>query len=228
MSFAVHRDLAQRSPEWYGVRLGMVTASMVGRLITPATLKVADNETSRKVAITLAAERITGYAEPERLSSDMWRGIDEEPLARDAYSQHLSPVTECGFMVRDDWGYRIGYSPDGLIGDLGLLEIKSRNHHIHIASIISDSQVPPAVMAQLQCGLLVSGRAWIDYVSYSAGLHLWVQRIYPQPAWHKAILAAAEATEERIAEVTAAYLSRVEGLPIMEPAADLSEIQIGA
>lgn len=141
MSLTVHRDITQRSDEWYALRLGMVTASTVGGLITP-TGKVADNDTSRKLALTLAAERITGYAEPSRLSADMWRGIDEEPLARDAYSEHRSPVTECGFMVRDDWGFRIGYSPDGLVGDLGLIEVKSRLHHIHMATILSEQPAP--------------------------------------------------------------------------------------
>lgn len=221
----VHHDVTQRSDEWYALRLGMVTASTVAGLLT-ATGKVADNDTSRKLALTLAAERITGYAEPSRLSAEMWRGLDEEPLARDAYSEHLSPVTECGFMVRDDWGFSIGYSPDGLVGDVGLIEVKSRLHHVHMATILSDSDVPPAVRAQLQCALLVSGRSWIDYISYSSGMALWPWRVYPDADWQAAIVTAVTALEQRIAEVTETYHQRTEGLPVMPRTPDYAEIEV--
>lgn len=97
----------QRTDEWYAARLGMVTASSVGALLTPAG-RVADNDTARRYITALASERIAGYAEPGRISADMWRGIEEEPLARDAYAEHEAiPVAECGLMVRDDY---ISYS----------------------------------------------------------------------------------------------------------------------
>ena len=220
-------DVAQRSDEWYALRLGMVTASTVGALLTP-TGKVADNDTSRKLALTLAAERITGYAEPSRLSADMWRGIDEEPLARDAYSEHRSPVTECGFMVRDDWGFRIGYSPDGLVGDLGLIEVKSRLHHIHMATILSEQPAPTTAWTQLQCALLVSGRSWIDYVSYSSGMALWTQRVHADDGWQAAIVTAVRACEERITRIIRDYADRTHGLPVMGCTPDYSDIRIEA
>ncbi len=216
-------DVAQRSDEWYALRLGMVTASTVGALLTP-TGKVADNDTSRKLALTLAAERITGYAEPSRISADMWRGIDEEPLAREAYSEHRSPVTECGFMVRDDWGFRIGCSPDGLVGDVGQIEIKSRLHHIHMSTILAGESAPVAAWTQLQCALLVSGRSWIDYISYSAGMALWVQRVYPEHGWQAAIVTAVRACEERIAQIIRDYTELTRGLPVMGRTPDYSEI----
>lgn len=223
MSLHLYPDMEQRSDEWYAARLGVVTASAVGALLTPGG-KVAANDTSRKLALNLAAERITGYAEPARLSADMWRGIDEEPLARDAYSKHRTPVTECGFMVRDDWGFSIGYSPDGLVGDVGLIEIKSRLHHVHMSTVLTDDGSVPA-WAQLQCALLVSGRAWLDYISYSSGMALWVQRIYPDDGWHKAIVSAVRACEEQVSTIARAYTERTQGLPVMERTPTADEIE---
>jgi hypothetical protein len=84
-------------------------------------------------------------------------------------------------MVRDDWGFSLGYSPDGLVGDDGLIEVKCRRQKKHLQTILAD-EVPPENMAQLQCGLLVSGREWIDYVSYCGGMPMYVKRVYPDTA----------------------------------------------
>lgn len=220
-------DVEQRSDEWYRLRLGIVTSSTVRGLLT-ATGKLADNDTSRKLAMALASERLTGYAEPTRLSAEMWRGIDEEPLARDAYAEHVAPVTECGFMVRDFGSFTIGYSPDGLVGDDGLIEVKSRLHHVHMATVLSDDPVPLSVMAQLQCALLVSGRDWIDYLSYSSAMALWPRRVTADPDWQRAILAAVQACETRIGDYMSAYSKATEGLPVMPRTPDYSEIVIPA
>ena len=214
MSLKFYRDLIQGTDEWHAARCGMVTASVAGKLLT-STLKVADNESSRGVVLTLAAERITGYVDPTYCGSSMERGHEDEPYARDTYSEHVAPVDEAGFMVRDFGDYRIGYSPDGLVGDDGLIECKSRLQKIHLQTILDD-RVPDENMAQLQCGLLVSGRAWIDYVSYCGGMPLWVKRVTPDLSWQAAILAAVEALEESAADMTARYHAAVEGLPITE------------
>lgn len=213
--------------QWRAARLGIITASTVGKLLTP-TLQVADNDTSRKVCRTLAAERITGWAEESGMSSDMWRGIDEEPLARDAYTAHHQRVDDCGLMVRDFGDYRIGYSPDGVVGDDGLIEIKSRLHHVHMQDILSGRPAPATVMAQLQTALLVSGREWIDYISYSSGMHLWVRRVTADVDYQRAIATAAEAAEMRIRTIIADYSARVDGLPLVPrtPDFDPSDIEV--
>ena len=183
----------------------------------PPVYGPADNETSRNLVATLAAERITGHVEDTPISGDMWRGIDAEPYARDLYTQHCTdqPVSEVGFMVRDFGGFVLGYSPDGLVGDDGLLEIKAPRQKGHLTTVVSD-EVPGYYMAQLQAGLLVSGRKWIDYVSYSGGMHLWPKRVTPDPAWQAAILAAAEKAERAIEEQVATYEQAVVGLPLTE------------
>ena len=214
MSITTYPTLMQGTDEWFAARRGLVTASVIGKLLT-ATLKVANNDTSRGLALTLTAERITGNIDPSFLSADMWRGVEDEPVARDLYAERYAPVEQLGFIVRDFGGYRIGYSPDGLVGDDGLIECKSRLQKIHLQTILDD-RVPDENMAQLQCGLLVSGRAWIDYVSYCGGMPLWVKRVTPDLSWQAAILAAVEALEESAADMTARYHAAVEGLPITE------------
>lgn len=215
MSLEIFTELAQGSDEWLAARCGIVTASVVGQLITPKTVKPAANDTSRALAATLVAERITGFTEPFHETADMERGSLDEPYARDIYAEHYSPVTELGFMVRDDWGFKIGYSPDGLVGDDGLIEIKSRKQRIQIQTILDD-EVPLANMAQIQCGLLVSGRKWLDYVSYSGGMPLYVKRVEPDPKWFHAIFQAVEALEDSAAEMLATYTAAIEGRPATE------------
>jgi hypothetical protein len=165
-------------------------------VVTPSTGDVA-----RSLTLTLVAERITGFTEPTWISDDMARGIRDEPIARGLYSETYAPATEVGFMVRDDWGFKIGYSPDALVGMDGAWENKSRRQKIQLATVLADA-VPTANMAQLQCGLLVSGRKWIDYTSFSGGMPMWTKRVYPDHAWFKAIVDAVQIFELAAARTT--------------------------
>ena len=206
-------NIAQGTDSWLDMRRGIVTASVVGQLITTKTIKPAANDYSRGLTMTLVAERITGYTEPVYVNADMERGNMDEPIARDAYSRFVGkPVEEIGFMVRDDWGHRLGYSPDGLVGDDGLIEIKSRRQKKHLSTILAD-EVPPENMAQIQMGLLVSGRDWCDYVSYSGGMPLYVKRVNPDGRWFDAIVEAVGMFEANAAQMVATYAERTDGLP---------------
>ena len=224
MTLHVLDELEQGTEEWHDQRRGMVTASVVGQLLT-ATLKTASNDTSRNLTALLVAERITGYTEPTWVNDDMLRGQLDEPIARDLYSKHYEPATEVGFMVRDDWGFSIGYSPDGLVGDDGLIEVKSRRQKKQLQTILADA-VPAENMAQIQCGLLVSGREWCDYVSFSGGMPMWSKRVYPEPIWAEAIVTAVTAFEENAAEMVDAYFAVTRDLPATERRIDPSEIQV--
>ena len=215
-------DLIQNSDEWHAARCGMLTASVIGKLLTP-TLRVADNQTSRGLVLTLAAERITGHVDETPLSSDMWRGVEQEPEARAAYAEHHAPVTECGLIARDEGNWRIGYSPDGLVGDDGLIEIKSRNQKVQLGTILND-QVPDENMAQIQCGLLVTGRKWCDYVSYTPGMPLWVKRVHPDQAYWNSLIDAAQQFEISVAEVLENYRAAVVDLPIPERTRELEMV----
>jgi putative phage-type endonuclease len=209
-------DVDQGSDEWHDLRRGIVTASVIGRLITP-TLQTADNDTSRALTATLVAERITGWTEDTARTPDMWRGVECEPIARDIYSRHYQQVTEVGFMLREEDGWKLGYSPDGLVGTDGLIEIKSPRAKTHLNTILA-GEVPACYMAQLQAGLLVSGRAWVNFVSFVGGMPLYVKRVLPDPAWHQAIIATVAKFETTAAEMVAAYIQATKDMPATERA----------
>ena len=261
MSLHILDHLEQGSDEWLDARRGIVTASVVGQLLTvgppnpltigcttckvdvgpcisiarkeptllktvhstrsdaaallPPVVKPAATDYSRALTLTLAAERITGWTEHVYVNAAMERGNMDEPLARDLYSQTWEEAREVGFMVRDDWGFSIGYSPDGLVGEDGLIEVKSRAPKKHLATILAD-EVPPECMAQIQCGLLVSGREWCDYVSYCGGMPMWLKRVHPDPMWFGAIIAAVANFEAAVADITNTYREAVAGLPATE------------
>ena len=145
----------------------------------------------------------------------MLRGTLDEPYARAAYAEHYAPVTEVGFIVNDDHGYRMGYSPDGLVGDDGLIEIKSRTQRIQLQTVLKD-EVPAGNMAQMQMGMLVTGREWCDYVSYSGGMALYVKRVLPDPEWFAVILEAVSAFEETATNTISRYLDAVANRPATE------------
>lgn len=261
MTLHVYEDLEQGTEQWHAARRGIVTASVVGKLIsigspdaltvgcptckaeaftsclsmaakkTPAAIKtihdaraaaaserppvysVANNDTSRAVTATLAAERITGWTEDSPRTWDMNRGVWSEPFARDLYGGHYHEVTEVGFMRLDGDGWTLGYSPDGLVGDDGLIEIKAPRSKTQVLTVLSD-QVPAHYMAQCQAGLLVSGRKWIDFVSFVGGMHIYVKRVEPDPAWFAVIEAACRTFEADVEALAADYSKRVEGRPV--------------
>lgn len=279
MSLKVWDQLEQGSDEWCEVRRGIVTASVVGRLVSataptgidypcsacdaeakspcrskvkrdgehgtiktlhpervqtalasadtaPPIIAPARGEEARGLTAVLTAERISGNTDPTWTNWDMVRGHIEEPIARAAYEDHTgTPVDVVGFMVRDDWGFQIGYSPDGLVGDDGLIEVKSRRQKKHLQTVLAGG-VPPENMAQIQCGLMVSGRKWCDYISYCGGMHLYPVRVLPDPLWFDAIRLAVAEFETNAAEMVAAYIKATEGLPLTERTPDFEEVEL--
>ena len=230
MSPTIFEELEQGSPEWLEARRGIVTASVVGQLVTPSTIKPAKNDKSRALVMSLAAERITGIIEPVFPSRDMERGTYEEPIIRGLYAEHFAPVKEIGFMTRvitrDTYPVKIGYSPDGLVGDDGLIEIKSRNQKRQVESVLDVDAAIAEHMPQMQAGLLATGRAWCDLVGYSSGMAMGPIRVYPDAAWQAAIIAAVKRYEATAAELSATYFERVKGLPVAPRTPDYDEIEV--
>ena len=210
MTLTIYDQLEQGTDEWLEARRGIVTASTVGKLLT-GTGKVANNDTSRALIETLALERITGRVEYVHPTRDMQRGTILEPFARDLYAQHYGEVQEVGFVRLDGNGHSLGYSPDGLVGDDGLLEIKSRTPRVQARTIL-DNRVPAANTAQLQAGLLVTGRAWIDYCSYSPGLPLYIKRVTPDLDWFAAISEAVKQAESSVRALVETFRDATKGM----------------
>lgn len=211
MTIQYHHDLMQGDEAWLQARLGLITASEMKLLLTP-TLKVADNDKVRAHLWELLAQRVTGYIEPRYVSDDMMRGIESEPVARDIYIQSVEPdleVTQVGFITNDEFGFTIGYSPDALVGKKGLWECKAPRQKVQMETIVS-GEIPAEHILQVQTGLMVSKREWIDFSSYHGGMYMPTYRVYPDAKVHEAILEASRLFEGKLAEKLAAYEQAVE------------------
>ena len=196
-------ELEQGSDEWLQARSGIVTASTMRNLVT-ASGKPADNDTSRGFIRQLATERIIGVPEYTHPTRPMMRGTMLEPFARDLYAEHYAPVEEVGFIRLDTDEYSLGYSPDGVIGHDGLLEIKSPGPKEHLRTILADA-VPSVYVWQVQVGLYVTGRSWLDFISYCPGADLYVKRVRPDKEAFGTIHLAVSAAEAAITSIIADY-----------------------
>lgn len=159
-------DCEQNSDAWYAARAGVVTASEFSTVMAKGR-GGAPSETRKKLLAIKAAEIITGGPVSAWQGNEHTeRGHAMEQEIRDLYEATADePVYQVGFMRRG----RIGCSPDACVGDVGLFEAKSCLPHIQIARLESGG-VPSEHFAQCQGQLLVSGRQWVDYRSYSPGL----------------------------------------------------------
>lgn len=214
MTVTYHRDFDQGSGEWLKQRCGMLTSSAVKHILTP-TLKTSANDKTRQHLYELLAQRATGHVEPQYISDDMLRGESEEITARDFYSKHYAPVEQCGFITNDKLGFAIGCSPDGLVGDDGMIEIKSRRQKYQAQTIV-EGIVPDEFVLQIQCALLVSERKWCDFISYCGGMPMFVLRVLPDLEIMKAIEDAALAFEVRLVAALKVLTAKSTGLHATE------------
>jgi len=210
VSIVYHKEVVQGSLEWHLMRVGLLTASEMHLIVTP-TLKVADNDKTRQHLYELLAQRLTGHVEPQYVSDAMLRGQSDEIAAIELYAKNYAPIERVGFVTNDKWGVTIGYSPDALVGDDGLVECKSRAQKYQVQTITDDA-IPTEYMIQLQTGLLVTERKWIDFISYSGGLPMFVKRCEPIKEYQEAIVLAATGFEDRIDAKEKAYLLNSKGL----------------
>lgn len=155
-------DCAQGTPEWLQSRCGIVTASTFSDVLAKG-----EGKTRTKLLYSVAAEILSGKPVPSWGSNaHTERGHEMEPEVRNLYEASCpDEVVQVGFMRLG----RIGCSPDSLVGDAGLLEIKTRLPHLQI-EVLERGTLPPENRAQVQGQLLVSGREWCDYRSYWPGL----------------------------------------------------------
>lgn len=213
MTITYHDDLIQGSEEWHSARCGLLTASEVDRILTPK-LKIADNAKTRAHLWELAAQRISQYVEPQYVSDAMLRGHEDEILARALYTEKYAEAREVGFVTNDKWGFTLGASPDGLVGDDGMIECKSRCQKYQVQTIVEEwtgvARIPEEYWLQVQAQLLVTGRAWCDFLSYSGGLPMAVVRVEGDTATQDAIIEAASKFEARINEVINDFREAIE------------------
>lgn len=170
-------DVEQNSDEWFALRAGRLTSSKLGTVM--AKYGAAFGEPAKKYAVNIAIEQITGNPIASTYSNEnMERGHEQEPVARMLYEEEtFIDVTNGGFFGSEF----IGCSPDGLVGDDGVIEIKSVIGSVHYANI-KRQNVDPAYKWQCVGNLKFTGRKWIDFISYCADFpedkQLFVKRLH--------------------------------------------------
>ena len=180
--------MEQRSPEWVAARLGKVTASRVADLM--AKTKSGPSASRQNYMADLIVERLTGEQADHFQSAAMIWGTETEPLAREAYSFITAQaVVEEGFVLHPSIP-DFGASPDGLVGEDGLLEVKCPATATHIETLLTEA-VPAKYITQMQAQMACTGRAWCDFVSFDprmpGDMQLWVKRVPCDPAFMSAM-----------------------------------------
>ena len=163
--------------EWMDLRMGKVGGSSIGKVM--ANYGKAFGNPAHDVALKIALEKITKIRQENSYSNGhMERGHEQEPIARTLYEEKMfCDVTNGGFYDCSEYE---GVSPDGLVSNDGLIEIKSVIGSRHFATVKRNSY-DPAYKWQLIFNLKCSGRKWIDYVEYSSDFpndkQLFIQRL---------------------------------------------------
>jgi putative phage-type endonuclease len=207
----MHYDIEQGTDAWRKLRMGKITASVVDNLLT-STYKVSKDKKIKLFAYNLAAERITGRLTDTFESFDMQRGKEEEPIARKLYEESTgNRVQQVGFIENGI----LGFSPDGLVGEDGIIEIKCVQQKFHVKAF-AENEIPAQHVLQIQTGLLVSGRAWCDFIQYSNGMPLFVKRMYRQSEIIASIMDSADEFESLILEIIAQYEANSTGAVVAE------------
>jgi 2-hydroxy-3-keto-5-methylthiopentenyl-1-phosphate phosphatase len=179
----------QRSPEWYQLRCGKITASDFHILF-------GDSWTKHNILFQKAFERLTGKLQgPKIWTEDIQRGIDLEPQAREMYEKIKNvKVQTVGFV---EYNATAGASPDGLIGTNGGLEIKNPNFENFYRKTLKQ-YIEPSHKTQCHVNMFFTDREWWDYMMYSAGEEPYIERIYRDAAMDKKIIQTIESSEKII------------------------------
>lgn len=176
--------MEQRSEEWFQARLGKVTASRVADVL--AKIKSGESASRRNYKIQLVSERLTGEKQETYINQAMQDGIDREFYARERYVQQHGEVEEVGFVQHPT--LEAGASPDGLVGDDGLIEIKCPLGTTHTETLMTQ-EVPSKYIPQIQFQLLCTGRKWCDFISFNPmfpeHLQLFVKRVDADHVYQK-------------------------------------------
>jgi len=207
MTITVYEELEQGSDEWLALRCGTLTAGSTKLIMTP-TGKPASNDKERAHMWELAAQRITGYIEPSFLGDEMIRGLEDEITVREIYAARFGPVVQVGHVTNDGFGFTMGYSPDGLIGDDGMIEIKSRRQRFH-AELLITGIVPDEFIPQMQAGMMITGRKWCDFCCFCGGMPFTPIRVYADPVYQENVLNIATAFEARLQAAVQQYHDRM-------------------
>jgi hypothetical protein len=188
-------DIEQNSEPWLKLKRGVLTASNICKILTPAKLEISR---STGYLYEFCRQRVDDMPYGDFSTRHTDRGHIEESLALQIYEAKFGGLKRCGFVENTKHGFKIGCSPDALVGDDGGVQVKSFTPNVQFGNIVED-KIEGCHMLQIQMELFVTERQWWDVVYQSSGTHQIVTRVYPD-----------EAKQARIKEACADFYSRVE------------------
>jgi len=180
----IHKDLIQGSPEWLRARLGKPSASHGSKIVNSYTEPqyYADNKVNEKNGIAGKLKNKAGWGDGAityaldllievlldtptfvPVNFAMEHGLEYEPYAREIYEANKNVVVEQVGGIEDKG---VWYSPDGLVGKDGLIEIKCPQPQAHLRFMIGKGDIDSKYIGQMQFGMMVSGRKWCDFISF--------------------------------------------------------------
>lgn len=173
-------ELEQCSPAWFEARKGMPTSSEFDKIITT---KGVQSTQRKKYMYRLAGERLGGIVEEGFQSFAMLRGKEKEQEAKCFYELIAEPIQSVGFCISNDG--TCGSSTDGLINTKGVFELKCPEMATHIGYLIGDKEIPTEYYQQTQGELFVTGREWVEFMSYYPGLPPFIVREEPDEVFQR-------------------------------------------
>lgn len=191
----IYRELEQGTDDWLRARCGIPTASNFDQIITPTG---KPSSSADRFMNTLLAEWVTGLPGGMEPTTWMQRGTELEPEARAFYElDRDADVEQVGFITRDDG--MIGCSPDGLVDDSGMVELKVPSPGVHVEYLLSQ-QLPGKYRPQVQGQLLIAEREWVDFMSYSPDMPPVIVRVNRDEAFIQSLSSFLSAFVDKITD----------------------------
>ena len=165
-------NCVQGSPEWFAARIGSIGGSSIASVVAGGQGKMRKSLLYRLAGEILSGVKYEGYK-----NADMDRGIEQETDARNVYAMEREiEVQQIGLVKMDEFTH---YSPDGLVGDDGLIEIKCVIPSVHIETIDTE-KIDGGYIKQIQWGLFITQRQYCDFISWSplvTDYPIWIKRV---------------------------------------------------
>lgn len=206
-------DVEQGTEEWLRLRAGIPTSSEFSRIITPKTRKPSKSQDA--YMHLLISERLLERPGESFLSAWMERGQELEHQAAAFYGfKRGLDLEQVGFITTDDG--RAGTSPDRLAGPKGLCEIKCPSPHVHVGYLLTE-RISQDYWPQLQGQLWITGREWVDIISYHPDMAEKILRVERDEEYIELLAAEVTAFCDRLEETFTNLASEIGWAPTGEP-----------
>lgn len=207
----------QRTPEWYAARSGLATGSTYAAVLSSGRKKGEEAVGRRNLRVRCALEILSGQplesADSGYQSKYMQQGVEREPAARLAYEIATGAWLDDSIAFIRNEELRCGCSPDGLVDEDGMLEVKCPIEAIHIQYLL-EKRCPPEYVPQVQGSLMVTGRQWVDFVSYNptmpVELRLAIVRVQRDEAYITELRTAVATFNREVDETVTALRHEIE------------------